>query len=282
MPSWRLHEKWCQSLGISKEVCREVNKIIDDPSHHDIVKKLLTLTRGSISELMYYFRLKNYLENYLENLEKWFQSLERELGISKEVCMRIKLRELDHLASELKSYLKGYFIGDPSYGELVSTLAEIIVKFGKEGIKATFSHIALDRIAELRKRGFGKEEIKKELTFTGLIQYIPNYDCVFEDIAKEVKPSEKMIEWRGVAERSSGVHGFFYIDDEKLLTSLPALMHIYSRVKKGETVCVKWGCNVSDAVRGMITRFIRSERDLEDFLSLIKRIYEAQRGLRRN
>ena len=103
---------------------------------------------------------------------------------------------------------------------------------------------------------------------------------MFEDIAKEV--DEKMIEWRKVVERSRGVYGFFYIDDEKLLTSLPALLHIYSRVKKGETVCVKWGYNDSSALRGMITRFIRSERDLEDFLSLIKRIYEAQRGLRRN
>ena len=42
------------------------------------------------------------------------------------------------------------------------------------------------------------------------------------------------------------------------------------------------GYNVSGALRGKITRFIRSERDLEDFLLLIKQIYEAQRGLRRN
>ena len=194
--------------------------------------------------------------------------------------MRIKLRELDYLASELKSYFKDYFKEDPSYGELISTLAEITVKFGEEGIKATFSHIALDRIAELRKRGFGKEKIKKKLIGDGLIRYIPDYDCVFEDIAKEV--DEKMIEWRKVVERSRGVYGFFYIDDEKLLTSLPALLHIYSRVKKGETVYVKWGYNVSGALRGKITRFIRSERDLEDFLLLIKQIYEAQRGLRRN
>ncbi|MCW3132390.1 MAG: hypothetical protein N2V73_06710 [Candidatus Methanospirare jalkutatii] len=223
---------------------------------------------------MDYFRdylLKDYLKNYLEDLERWCRSL----GISKEECMRIKLRELDHLANELKSYFKDYFKEDPSYGELVSTLAEITVKFGEEGIKATFSHIALDRIAELRKIGLGKEKIKEKLIGDGLIWYIPDYDCVFEDIAKEVKPNEKIIEWRKewkkVAERSRGVRGFFYIDGEKFLAGspspVPALLHVYSRVKKGETVCVKW-----EYRRGIITRFIRSERDFEDFLSLIKRI----------
>ena len=148
MPSWRLHEKWCQSLGISREVCREVNKIIDDPSHHDIVNKIL----------------------------KW--------GWARDAFESGKILTA-----------RGFMIPNP-YGKVVSVLDKIVVKFGKEGIKATFNHITLDRIAELRKRGFGKEEIKKKLVDNNLIQYITDYDCVFEDIAKEVKPEEKKIKQR--------------------------------------------------------------------------------------
>ena len=94
MPSWRLHEKWCQSLGISKEVCREVNKIIDDPSHHDIVNKIL----------------------------KW--------GWARDAFESGKILTA-----------RGFMIPNP-YGKVVSVLAEIVDKFGKEGIKATFNHIA--------------------------------------------------------------------------------------------------------------------------------------------
>jgi len=229
MPSWRLHEKWCQSLGISKEVCREVNKIIDDPSHHDIVNKIL----------------------------RW--------GWARDAFESGKI-----IAA------RGFMIPNP-YGKVVSVLDKIVVKFGKEGIKATFNHIALDRIAELRKRGFGKEEIKKKLVDNNLIQYITDYDCVFEDIAKEVKPEEKKIKQRTEFEEivKKGVRGVFYIDGRPL-PGPAGLWHIYSRVKKGETVYVKWGYYTEDARRGKIKKFVHNERDLEDLISLIKQMYDKE------
>jgi len=127
MPSWKLHEKWCKALGICKEICREVNRIIDSPPH-DVV----------------------------DNLLRWnWARMAFESG---------KLREPIHIVS-----------GD-DYEKVTRELAEITNRFGVEGIKATFSHIALNRVAELIELGFDKEEIKRKLIENDLMKYIPNYD----------------------------------------------------------------------------------------------------------
>ena len=100
---------------------------------------------------------------------------------------------------------------------------------------------------------------------------------MFEDIAKEVKPEEKKIKQRAKFEEivKKGVRGVFYIDG-KLLPGPAGLLHIYSRVKKGETVYVKWGYYTEDARRGKIKKFVHNERDLEDLISLIKQMYDKE------
>ena len=97
---------------------------------------------------------------------------------------------------------------------------------------------------------------------------------MFEDIAKEVKPEEKKIKQRAKFEEivKKGVRGVFYIDGRPL-PGPAGLLHIYSRVKKGETVYVKWGYDSYYARRGRI-KFVHSERDLEDLLSLVEQMYE--------
>jgi hypothetical protein len=155
--------------------------------------------------------------------------------------------------------------------QVTSKLAEITNRFGEEGIKATFNHIALDRIAELIKQGFKKEEIREKLIKDDLMKYIPDYDQVFSDISKEVYPSESKIQRRKEFEEStkSGISGKFYIDGK----SLPApsgLVHIKGKIKRGEKIYVEWGAEAWEAQRGKICKFISNEDDLKKLIAEIK------------
>lgn len=106
----------CQVLGI-KEICREINRIIDSPLHN-IVDKLL----------------------------KW--------GWARELFEPGKLNTSFGVVER------------DEHRKITSELAKITNRFGEEGIKATFSYIALDRIAELIELGFDKEKIRKNLLKT--------------------------------------------------------------------------------------------------------------------
>ncbi len=221
MPSWKIHEKWCQALRVRKEVCKGVNKIIDSPPH-DIVDNLLKW--------------------------KWARDL-FESG---------KLRQ---------PLFGGY------YGIVTSELAEITNRFGEEGIKATFNHIALDRIAELIELGLKKEKIREKLIENDLMKYIPDYDQVFKDISKEVEPSKQKIERRKEFEEltRSGVYGVFYINSRPL-PPVAGLNLIKSKIKKGERVYVKWGIDTYDALKGRIKKFISNEEELKKLINEIKNV----------
>jgi hypothetical protein len=41
MPSWKVHEKYALLMGISIEIAKEVNKLIDDPRYHDFYDSAL-------------------------------------------------------------------------------------------------------------------------------------------------------------------------------------------------------------------------------------------------
>jgi len=223
MPSWKIHKKWCKALKVKEEICEKINRIIDDPSSHDIVDRVL----------------------------KWGWARDAfESGILSTPFCIVK--------------------GD-EYEKVTSKLAEITNKFGEEGIKATFSHIALDRIAELIELGYSKEEIRERLIENGLIEYIPDYDEVFRDVSREVKPSEQKIKRRKEFEElaRSGRYGVFYVDG-KILLGPAGLNYIKSRIRKGEEVYVKWGTNVERARRGRIRRFISNEEELWELIREIK------------
>ncbi len=64
MPEWRVHDKWAERLGISKEVSREVNAeidSIDDPRFHDY-GRVIVLGRWDFSYL--YPVLRSFLERW--------------------------------------------------------------------------------------------------------------------------------------------------------------------------------------------------------------------------
>ncbi len=187
IPSWKIHEKWCEALGIRKEVCLKVNRIIDSPPH-DSVDRLL----------------------------KWGWA--RELFESGELNMPIGA------------------IGRDDYYKVTSKLAEITNKFGQEGVKATLSHVALNRIAELVELGFDKEGIRKKLIEADLMKYIPEYDQAFADVFHEVKPSESKIKRRKKFEElaRSEVYGVFYTRG-RLFPAVPGLVYVKSKIKKEET-----------------------------------------------
>jgi len=224
MPNWKTHEKWCQALGVRKEVCQKVNRIIDSPPH-DIVDKLLKWRWA----------------------REWFES------------------------GKLKTSL-GIVEGD-EYQKVTSELANITHRFGEEGIKATFNHIALDRIAELIELGFDKEEIRKKLIKNDLMKYISDYNQVFDDISQQIKPSNNKIKNRKEFEKlaKSGIYGMFSING-KFIPAVAGLIYIKGRIKKGEKLYIKWGIDAYDARRGRIKKFISNERELDDLIKEVKNI----------
>jgi len=147
---------------------------------------------------------------------------------------------------------------------LINELAEILRKFGKDGIIATFNHIALDRIAELIEQGFNKEEIRVKLLELELIKYISDFDKAYNDISKEVKPSEKKIGQKEEFTKivKCGVKGVFMIDG-RLLPAPSALLKIQSKLKKGEIVRVRYGRNSHSCYKTIVFRELR---DFEEFL----------------
>ncbi|MGQ4876549.1 MAG: hypothetical protein ACP6IY_20990 [Promethearchaeia archaeon] len=222
MPSWKIHEKWCEILGISREVCKEINKIIDLPPH-DIVKKLL----------------------------RWGWAREAfEKGMIKET-FRIKK-------------------GD-EYDKLFSELAEITNKYGGEGIRATFCHIALDKIAELIKMGLKKDDIEQKLNKENLMGYIYDFNAVYNDISKEINPSSNKIQRRIEFNNTvrSGVKGIIRIDFDKPLSAPAALIRLKSLLNKGKKVHVKWQDTFSNP-RNTYYDELSNEKDLNKFTKKIK------------
>jgi len=223
MASWKLHRKWCEALGIDKDVCREVTRLIDKEFPHDIV----------------------------DNVLKW--------GWARESF------ESGNLTSTV------FVTPEDKYGKVTKALAEITNRFGIDGVRATFNHIALDRVTELIELGYDKEQIRQKLTKLDLMKYIPDYDEVFKDIQQEVKPSEEKIKRRKDFEKlaKSGIYGVFYIDG-KLLPAIAGLNYIKGKVSKGEEVYVKWGIDSYEARRGKIARFVSDEKELWELIDDIK------------
>lgn len=231
MPSWKIHEKWCKALGVRREVCQKINKIVDLPPH-DIEDKMLK--------------------------EKWLREA-FESGMPKD--------------NPLLTLAKTGSISE-SYEKLIAELNEITFKFGGEGIRATFCHIALDRIAELIELGFNREKIKERLIENELMSYVPDYDQVFTEISREARPSPTKMQRRKEFEElaKSGVHGVFVVDGV-LLPPTPALVKIKSKLKKSEIVYIEWGSNVYEARKGRIRRTLYK---LEDLAELIKEVNKLQ------
>ena len=171
-------------------------------------------------------------------------------------------------------------------------LANIRNQFGIEGIKATLSHVALDYIAELIKRGFTKEEIWKKLEkiltewkreaeynhreeLTELTKNIEiTFNQIFADVSREVKPSPAKIQQRKEFERIAklGVPGVFKVDGYKL-HSTAALIKINSKLKKGEVVWVRWAPHAGKLKREGITEKICNKEDLDKFITKVKALY---------
>lgn len=227
MPSWVVHEKWCQVLGIERYVCREINKIIDSPPH-DIVDKLLEW--------------------------RWARDLFESGRLKEPICI----------------------VPGDTHGKVTAELAEITNGFGEEGIKATFIHIALDRIAELIELGFNEEEVRKKLIENDLMKYIPDYDEIFIEISREVSPSPKKILNRREFEElaRSGVYGMFKVNGT-LLPPTAALVKIRSKIRRGEDVYVKWGINAYEARKGKISKKISNIKDLKELIDEIKKAHSA-------
>jgi len=71
LPSWKLHDKWAFKIGVSKDVSRKVNKIIDIEGVHDgrEVPEVFLKDANNVYELAGYSGLKAFfLHHFLDRL----------------------------------------------------------------------------------------------------------------------------------------------------------------------------------------------------------------------
>ena len=124
MASWKLHEKWCTALGVKKETCKKINKIIDSQPH-DIVNALLKwgwlrdlFESCNLEELerLYKFFVELYYNQYLKRLIISIPKSKRSLkGVpykyGKQVCKNIqsvlKINSKEKLRNILKNLQNG-------------------------------------------------------------------------------------------------------------------------------------------------------------------------------
>jgi len=215
--------------------------------------------------------------------KKWCKAL----GIKEEVCQEVN-KIIDSSPHDIEDRLLKWewareafesgkikesfcVVHGDDHEKLTKELAEITNKFGQEGIKATFNHIALDRIAELIQSGFDKEQIRKKLIEYKLMDYVPDYEKVFRDISREVKSAPLRIQKRKEFEKlaRSGVYGMFVVDGS-LLPPVAALLRMRSKLAKGKSVYVKWDVDAYKARAGRIKRTLYRMDDLWELIREIK------------
>ncbi len=77
MPSWNVHEKYCRLMGISIDVCRDVNKLVDDVRWHDFFDGMLSRSETPVLRVlggrivMYNFYSSTLYTN--QQLRKWLE-----------------------------------------------------------------------------------------------------------------------------------------------------------------------------------------------------------------
>ncbi|EEB73712.1 hypothetical protein [Thermococcus sp. AM4] len=143
MPSHKLHRKWAEECGINGDLANEVDRIIDDMSHHDSVKVMITnmIAMEAVVRLI--------------------------RGNSPEDIKESLLRLSKMFPNNVRKYAKILFTDRDTTG--MKVIKEIYDTYGVEGLKAAILHVVLDYIEQLYLRGYDIDEIKRRIGLRGLL-----------------------------------------------------------------------------------------------------------------
>lgn len=162
MPSWEIHEKYAKLMGVSVEVAREVDKLIDNLRDHDFYD--LFLEKSSKPRDLETISYINYLKT---------MGVGKLLGIS-----RIRVRSHVFKSSLFRA----------------SQFYEKLKTYGEDGLRAFFLHMFLDLI-ERNERGKGVEILEIVDDDYYFVKYLwevesfikSNFNLILADIWKDIE-----------------------------------------------------------------------------------------------
>jgi len=275
MPSHELHRKWAERFEINGEISTEVDIIIDDPRHHDVVNTVLNYgtDQSAVSML---------LEG--KTLQEIKDSLTR---LTRNYYNRRTQERVRRIFSEDET------------GVMIA--AGIRNKYGIEGLRAMVCHIALDYIEQLYLRGYPPEEISRrvragkrgEMLGFLLTHKKANLKCMYdylndiiEDISRRKPPSRRLTSQREEDERLrrifEGIDGHIFVYGKKYAFFVAAIKKIKAETERGNRIRVgialrKWvvirkhGYGIPKSPDG---EYIEEGRINEEIYSIAMRIKE--------
>ena len=238
MPSWEIHRKWANELGIAKDLADEVNRLIDFPE-------------------------KWFEEKYPERYNRIMNGLE--------VLRITDILDADPCIGLLKSSLAmnvfGHDVGRGRKWQGELQLKCIFNHYGIQGVKATLLHHILDYIETATgEKHDVLERIKQKLQgtrFDGVLsQLISFVDAHWGEILQDL--NKRAIRKRSSGADIKGVKGVFIVDGV-ILTPASAILKIRKELKHGKRVWVEWSYTSY-----RIRRAISSEFELNELISEIK------------
>jgi len=238
MPSWEIHRKWANELGIPKNVTDEVNRLIDFPE-------------------------KWFEEKYPERYNRIMNGLE--------VLRITDILNADPCIGLLKLSLAmnvfGHDVGRGRKWQEKLQLNCIFNHYGIQGVKAALLHHILDYIETTTgERHDVLERIKQKLQGTRfggvLFQILSFVDAHWDEILQDL--NKRSMRKRSSGASIKGIKGIFIIDGV-ILPPASAIPKIRKEVKYGKRVWVEWSYNSY-----RIRRAISSEFELNELISEIK------------
>ncbi|WP_456449925.1 hypothetical protein [Palaeococcus sp. (in: euryarchaeotes)] len=238
MPSWEIHRKWANKLGISKNVADEVNRLIDFPERW-------------------------FEEKYPERYDRIMNRLE--------VLRITDIFDADPCIALLKSSLAmnvfGHDVGRGRKWQGELQLKCIFNQYGIQGVKAALLHHILDYIETTTgEKHDVLNRIKQKLQgtrFDGvLFQILSFVDAHWSEILQDL--NKRSIRKRSSRASIKGIKGVFIVDGV-ILPPVPAILKIRKEVKHGKRVWVEWSYSSY-----RIRRTISSELELNELISEIK------------
>jgi hypothetical protein len=161
VPSWEIHEKYAKLMGVSVEVAREVDKLIDNLRDHDFYD--LFLEKSSKPRDLETISYINYLKT---------------MGVGKLLGIRIRVRSYVFKSSLFRT----------------SQFYEKLKTYGEDGLRAFFLHMFLDLI-ERNERGKGVEILEIVDDDYYFVKYLwevesfikSNFNLILADIWKDIE-----------------------------------------------------------------------------------------------
>jgi len=181
MPAWKIHNKWAEKLGISKEVSNYVNTLVDFPEKHKEFMKFFTETSNWFSEwkkINPKFPLtEDYMREIISTKDEFHNRMLRELLQIKHDAGRRKnpLRgsryqglaafvQLKFLSLKGSDYIKAWYLHhfiDFTVSSPLTDIKEKIKRIKERTQRPKFTEVEFEEVAKFFEKNF--TEIVKDI-----------------------------------------------------------------------------------------------------------------------